>query len=620
MHDPASGEVQASHGSGEAATRTAIGGVSVSRAIGDVPRRDPIEPGTTLAGRYRILGRAGGGMGSIYFAQDLRITRDGQALSVALKAVPDVGEWRDGRLARGETAAAAEYSDLILRFRREALTWVRIGMHPNIVWAMWVIDVGAWPYLVMERVEGGDLRTRLEQDRLGVARAFNFARQFCEGMRYAWRSCGIVHRDIKPANVLLTNDDILKIADFGLSRFDAASDEADAPTRSSSLEPLSLVGAGTPAYMAPEQFRGLNRADTRSDVFSFGVMLYEMLTHRRPFDPGTSIDAVRNGQRHVAAQEIARDVPDALSRVVDRCLELHPDRRFQSFDDLAGALESVSATLPVLIPLGRDQRHDRRAPLHSPSLQLVAESYSLLSLHRYRDAEQAAARGIALDAGDHEHWVNRSKALIELGEIDEALRCCTEATRLKSDDAISWSNLAWARLLSGNARGALQAVETALQHNAALADAWMCRGACESELRNANEAAACPERAVELEPHNWKALSNLAQVQQDLGRHGDALASLTKLVRINPAHAAGWLQLGWVHARQGAWNHAEGALATGLERDPANAAGWALRAWVLWNAGSDRSIARQALLRALELDPDNVQASILQPIILPERS
>ena len=161
---------------------------------------------------------------------------------------------------------------------------LRLGKHDNIILAFMVIEVGAKPYLVMEYADSGDLHSWIEKGRLNVPLAVNFAMQFCEGMKHAVRTEGIVHRDIKPANVLIHDNRILKIADFGLAKAfapDVAGLNAD--TYPGIDKSLSVAGGGTLSYMSPEQFESLSRADTRSDIFSFGAMLYEMLTSHRLF-------------------------------------------------------------------------------------------------------------------------------------------------------------------------------------------------------------------------------------------------------------------------------------------------------------------------------------------------
>jgi len=297
------------------------------------PSREPIGPGTVLtpgafqAHRYRVFGVKSGGMGRVYLADSLDTQPRRLHDKAAIKTVADFDEWREMRRAKGVPADESHYADLLVRFRREALAWVRLGPHENIIFAWWVFEIGDKPHLLMDYADSGDLGSWIRERRLNVPLAVNFALQFCEGMKYAVRTAGMVHRDIKPGNVLIQAGRIVKIADFGLAR--AFHDEEPALARRGSPDPaetadrqvssehgrasvvqvarsgdqpqrggdrpqspdgeyaedrgagLSVAGGGTPSYMPPEQWVSLSRADTRSDIFSFGAMLFEMLASTR---------------------------------------------------------------------------------------------------------------------------------------------------------------------------------------------------------------------------------------------------------------------------------------------------------------------------------------------------
>jgi hypothetical protein len=167
------------------------------------PVREVFDRGSILAGRFRIVDKTRGGMGRVYFADDLDIGEFGVALRVAIKTVPTFAEWRALRDDNQQSTLPADYARHVSRFREEAVKWTRLGLHPHIVWAFYVLDIGAKPYLVMEYADGGDLHDRLRAGRLSLPTALNFALQFCEGMKHALRVEGLIDRDIKPANVLI---------------------------------------------------------------------------------------------------------------------------------------------------------------------------------------------------------------------------------------------------------------------------------------------------------------------------------------------------------------------------------------------------------------------------------
>jgi predicted Ser/Thr protein kinase len=270
-------------------------------------------------GPYEILSPLGaGGMGEVYRARDKRLGRD-----VALKILPP--EVANDPLRRQ-------------RFELEARAVAALN-HPNIVA---VYDVGEG-YIVSELVDGPPLC----RAKLGLRKTIEAAVQIASGLAAA-HDAGIVHRDLKPANILLTRDGRPKILDFGLAKVQAAGATADA-TATMRTEPGVVMG--TPGYMSPEQVRGFS-TDHRSDLFSFGVILYELLSGRRAFQGETSVETMAA----ILKQEpldLPETVPEALRQIVAHCLEKDARERFQSARDLRFALSQVGtpsgshSTLPV---------------------------------------------------------------------------------------------------------------------------------------------------------------------------------------------------------------------------------------------------------------------------------
>ena len=279
---------------------------------------DELVAGARL-GPYEIVALLGaGGMGRVYRAVDTRLGR-----AVAVKVMEP-----------GGAAAPARRR----RFEREARL-ASACTHPHV---LTVFDVGEWdgrPCVVSELLEGRTLRALLRPDLLGVSQAVGYAIQICRGLE-ALHARGIVHRDLKPENVFVTTDGWVKILDLGLA----------APVRDagdSEPEPWDVLtseggaAGGTAAYMSPEQVRRAP-ADARSDIFACGVVLYEMLARRRPFQEETAAETMTAVLRRAPRplSEIDPSLPRALVRVVERCLEKRPEDRFHSAHDLALALEA----------------------------------------------------------------------------------------------------------------------------------------------------------------------------------------------------------------------------------------------------------------------------------------
>jgi Tol biopolymer transport system component len=276
----------------------------------------------TKLGPYEVVAPAGaGGMGEVYRARDTRLGRD-----VAIKVLPE---------------ALANDADRLRRFEQEARTIAALN-HPNIVA---IHDIGAHdgtPFLVSEFLEGQTLREKLESGPIPVRRAIEYALGIAQALAAA-HDKGIVHRDLKPENMFVTRDGRIKVLDFGLAKLVRPEDNHE--TAVTLTNPATLPGmvVGTVGYMSPEQVRG-EPIDPRSDIFSFGAVLYEMLTGKRAFKRETSAETMTAILRDEpqALNDTGWQGPPELQRILVRCLEKNVERRFQSASDLAFAIESLS--------------------------------------------------------------------------------------------------------------------------------------------------------------------------------------------------------------------------------------------------------------------------------------
>ena len=293
-------------------------------------------------GPYEIVAPVGaGGMGEVYRARDTRLNRD-----VALKILPADVATDPGRR---------------LRFEQEARAAAALN-HPNIVA---IYDVGTHDdvfFIVSELVNGEMLR----EVKLGLRKALDCAVQIATGLAAA-HAAGIVHRDLKPENVLLTRDGRIKILDFGLARFVVD------PVAAGELATLTVhtapgVVLGTVGYMSPEQIKGLP-ADQRSDIFSFGVILYEMLGGSRAFHGDTAVETMTAILRH-DPPELPDTIPSAVRQIAHHCLEKDPANRFQSARDLAFALAAIAQSGPQTAVLSTPA--PRAAPWRRTGIQLAA--------------------------------------------------------------------------------------------------------------------------------------------------------------------------------------------------------------------------------------------------------
>ena len=313
--------------------------------------------GQTLS-HYRIVSKVGtGGMGEVYRALDDRLNRN-----VAIKVLP---------------VEFARDPDRLRRFEQEACATSALN-HPNI---LTIYDIGMHegaPFIATELLEGEELRAQLQDGPLSVPQALDYAQQITSGLASAHEK-GITHRDLKPENLFVTKDGRVKILDFGLAKLKpqklAEKVDTAAPTNVPHTEPGLLMG--TVGYMSPEQVRG-GDIDHRSDLFSFGLILYEMLRGERAFHGETMAETMTAILRDEVPDLTESDtkISPQLERIVRRCLEKKPERRFQSTSDLCFALAALSGPsgsrmeTPVASPAVAT--HSYRALLRVGGLALAA--------------------------------------------------------------------------------------------------------------------------------------------------------------------------------------------------------------------------------------------------------
>ncbi len=328
-------------------------------------KKEIFTEGVIIDERYELLSLLGeGGMGSVWLAFDKKLKK-----KVAIKTI--IGEKEEREQKK--------------RLLREAIVAGQIE-HQNICTVYDIVEKESYSYIVMQYIEGEPLDEILKREKLEPEKAINIAIQIAKGLAAAHKK-GIVHRDIKPSNIIVMKDGTVKILDFGLAKpfYTDKIDEETITKEKEVNDPYSLtksgVIVGTVSYMSPEQATG-KKIDHRSDIFSFGIILYELLTGEKPFKGDSQITIIANIIKEEPEPiENYGDFPKDVSKLLKRLLEKNPDKRFQSFDEVIEALNKINTekTLKTIKnTVSKDKK--RRKPILKISLEYILTSFIIFSI------------------------------------------------------------------------------------------------------------------------------------------------------------------------------------------------------------------------------------------------
>ena len=519
--------------------------------------------------RWEIYKVLGGGMGRVYIVYDHELEN-----AFAAKTFQDELFKRNPMVAE--------------RFTQEALAWIRLDRHENIAEARFVENIQGRPFLFLEYVSGGDLSDWIGTARLSedLPQVLRFAIQFCDGMSHALSKGIQAHRDIKPPNCLITEDHTLKVTDFGLAKmFDEARPLGGAgrEAEAGNVPGLSIgatrtgTGAGTPPYMAPEQFDDAKHVDVRADVYSFGVMLYQMLAGRLPFQGRTWQEFERLHRTQPPPPLVT--CHSSLVTVVHTCLAKDPAARYANFDVLRGRLAEIYESLA-----------GEAAPRPRAGIDLDATDYSnkgasLVDLGSPAEALTCCERALEINPRLAMAWLNKGAALADLGRLDEALTCYERALEVNPRDPRVWYNKGLALAGLGRHAEALTCYERALQITPSFPEAWGNKGNALARLGRHDQALTCYERALEINPRDAKAWLNKGGALGHLGRLAEALTCFERALEINPPYAIAWSNKGHALDKLGHPDEALICFERALEINPRLADAWSNKGAVLFDAG-----------------------------------
>ena len=563
-----------------------------------------LAPGSRL-GPYEIVSPLGrGGMGEVYRARDTRLGRE-----IAIKVLPE---------------DVARDPDRLSRFEREAKAVAALN-HPNLVTLHSIEESNGVRFLTMELVDGQSLDQVIPPGGLPVPRVLDLAIAIAEALVAAHQK-GVVHRDLKPGNLMVSRDGRVKVLDFGLAKL---SEVERAPAGlAPTMEPISAVGLvlGTVPYMSPEQLRG-ESVDARSDLFSLGVVLYEMVTGKRPFGGGSAIEVSTSILRDAPppTSSVRANVPGDLERIIARCLEKDPERRSQTAKEVRNELEwlkrgtAPSAPKPVMPAAGADLPSVAVLPVANRSAD-PADGYCsdrLLSvLVKIRGLRVAARTSSAMFKGRQVTIAEVGRALHVQTVLEGSVRKAGNRVRVsvqlvKVDDEYPLWSETYDRTLDDIfavqddiAQSVVKELRTTLLGGTPDSDA--------SGEAKADVARAAKGRGADPEAHRLYLQANhfIERFTEEDVRKG--IAYLDQALAIDEGHALAWVALargyglqsayGWIDVAEGA-ELSRGAARKALALEPDLAEAHLGLAMIEAFYDHDWKGGGESLERALELAP-----------------
>ena len=585
----------------------------------------PYKKGDFIGQRYEVYGIIGkGGFGVVYLVYSIDSHGTGEVH--ALKT------FQDQFLVDQEVRK---------RFHKEASVWVELGRHPYLVHAYFVDEISGRLYIDMEYIapnkEGlNSLDGYLLLQQPDLAQSLRWAIQICYGMEYAYSKGVRAHRDLKPANIMITQERIAKITDFGLAgvlREFPSMGAAGLGASGLSGQTMLGTGFGTPTHMAPEQFDNAAGCDERSDIYSFGVVLYQMATGGQvpfPIPTGADWQVVRQLHRESPVPQL--DSP--LLPIIQRCLEKSPEKRYQTFKEVRNNLEPLlqHETGEVIIPpqskeleawewsnkgvsLAHLSRHEESIFCFDKALALdpcsanawMNKGSSLNSLGRNEESILCFDKALALGPRNAAAWTNKGNSLSSLGRDEEAILCFDKALELDLRNAAAWTNKGGSLHRLGRDEEAIRCFDKALELDLRNAAAWTNKGNSLNSL-GCNEAAICCfDKALALDPRNVNAWTNRGNSLDSLGCNEAAVLSYDKALALDPRNANAWTNKGNSLRSLGRYEESIFCCDKALEFDLRNAAAWTNKGNSLDNLGRDEE-AVLSYDKALEFDPRHVNA------------
>lgn len=551
--------------------------------------------------------------------------------------------------------------EVVENFRQEAYEWIQIGRHTNIVHAAEVHILEGRPYICMEYVSGAEdigcsLADWIKHQCIDQEMGLKFALDIASGLGHAHSSRGLVHRDVKPANILIDvlkriRDKLItaKVTDFGLAKatkilkaYELGKDSGE--TLDSAMATVSR-GGGTPGYMAPEQYpeiilnhynHPLDPVDTRSDIYAYGMVLFEMfygknaseqegslktvpvqkakadcdrlftrLCEERNLNPQENRDLYKNLKicidyfLRLRRQSLPQPSPNqSLNRIIFKCLELYPDRRYSNFreihDDLAYIYKETK---------GKEYKE----PTQLPDVEALLRGPSLTALGKYEEALENINDVIEISPELASGWASKGVLLAKLGRNEESLGLFDKALKIIPNDAEALTCKGASLNALGRYEEALKCLEKALKINPQNEAAWHNKGVCLVSYKKDHKAAIrCYDKAIAINPRSPEIWIGKGLSLGNLGKYEEALDSFNRALDLDPRQANAVMNKGGVYTKINKYEEALECFDEVIRLDPENSEGWYNRGVAFVKSGNDEE-ALVCLEKATELTPNNAQ-------------
>lgn len=475
------------------------------------------------------------------------------------------------------------------RFRKEAQVWIDLDWHPYLVRAYLVDEIAGRLFIALEYIgpdEQGlnSLKAYLKHQPPDLSQSLRWAIQFCHGMEYACSRGISAHRDINPANIMIDQNKAVKITDFGLAGI--------------LLENSDPIG--TPEYMSPEQFTDLSSCDERSDIYSFGIVLYQMASGGKlPF----SSDNLKYRWavlKHFHCENAVPKLDSPLFPVIQKCLEKESIRRYQSFKELREVLETIiKAQTGEIIgqPEGQEckwwewgikgnslsllSRYEEALSCYDKVLKvwrgketLFAKGLCLSNLNRFDEAIQYYDEAIQSDQNYIDAWISKGLCLSNTGRLDDALNCFNKALEIDPNETAALNNTGNIFSKLCNYHKAIIYYDKALDINPQYAIAWRNKGLCFDRLRHFEKAIASYDKALEINPLYDEAWDGKGSALENLKKYEEAIDCYDKVLEITHRDAQSWYNKGRALEILCKYNEALVCYDESLKIDPKYAVAW----------------------------------------------